>query len=77
VIVSHFSRLNVRATPLFSLLATKSSTMFSKRKEYHVDCCASCSGGWPQLAGSRGSRYFFAAQEDAKNVAPEADGAAE
>jgi hypothetical protein len=36
----HFSRLNVQATPLFSLLATKTLTMTSKRREYHVDCCA-------------------------------------
>jgi hypothetical protein len=38
VIVSHFPRLIVSATPIFSLLATKKFNNDFKRREYHVDC---------------------------------------
>ena len=49
----------------------------SKRGESSTCNNNSCSGNWPHLGSSRGSRSSIAAQEDAKNVASGADRAAE
>ncbi len=72
--------LIILASPLFSLLVTKKfadPVVHSERGEGSTCNNNSCSGGWPHLGGSRGSRSSIAAQEDAKNIASGADRAAE
>jgi hypothetical protein len=61
-------------------LATKKladPVVHSKRGEGRTCNNDSCSGGWPHLGSSRGSRSSIIAQEDAKNVASGAVRAAE